>query len=316
MIEIISTGALNSVQDLGRTGHLSIGVARSGAMDRSALLIGNTLLGNERSAAGVEIALFPFKAKFHITVKFVVTGANSSLELDKVPQPTNWVCEAAAGQTLVINLPEKGARCYLCVEGGIDTPGLLGSRSTDLKSGLGGFEGRGLYRGDRLPVGNVESLAHSNFGLAQKTYLPESEIEIRVLPAAEYEEFEDSTLKSFFDGLWTVSQEANRMGIRLSGNFIKPKRPMEMLSHGILPGTIQVPPSGLPIIQLSDANTCGGYPKIANVIEADLCRLGQARVGAKLKFVLIDYEEAVKAQREFENWLVTLARSVSARLSF
>ncbi|WP_248800830.1 biotin-dependent carboxyltransferase family protein [Pseudomonas sp. MWU13-2105] len=317
MIEILSTGVLNSVQDPGRVGYLSIGVGQSGAMDSLALAMGNALLGNEASAAGLEIALFPFRLRILSDCRFAVTGAEGDTLLDEQPLPPQWARNGKAGQTLLIKPPRRGARCYVSFAGGIEVPLVMGSRATDLKTGFGGFEGRGLMRGDCLVPGSQDCKPRSGVGAALPWFLPElgQVIEIRVLPAAELYEFDESTRALFFQQAWTLSQEANRMGMRLIGPELKTRRPLELLSHGILPGTVQVPPSGQPIIQLADANTCGGYPKIANVIDADLWRLAQAPIGSIFRFVEVDHPGALAAQEHQDRELMALRQAMQGAFS-
>lgn len=304
MIEILSTGAPNSVQDLGRPGFLDVGVGWSGAMDAPALSAANLMIGNAAGAAGIEISLFPFRVRFHRDAVFAFTGADCPAALDGRPLPCWWAATARAGETLVLGLPRSGARAYLAVDGGIDVPLVLGSRASDLKSGFGGLEGRGLVRGDRLPLADGErarALPAGGIGIDPADLRDGVRIEgggtvaLRVLPSAEYPAFTDTALEAFFSAEWTVTQEANRMGYRLSGPALALTEKLELFSHGIMPGTVQVPPSGQPIVQLAEANTCGGYPKIANVIEADLWRLAQAPVGARLAFVRVDRADAVAA---------------------
>ena len=150
MIEILTTGTLNSIQDLGRPGYLDIGVSLCGAMDSLALQLGNALLGNEPGSASVEIAHFPFRVRFHSDIDFSIAGADCGAMIDQLPIPPYWTRSAKAGQTLTLNGPRRGARAYLCIAGGVDARAVLGSRSTDQKNGFGGLDGRGLVRGDRL----------------------------------------------------------------------------------------------------------------------------------------------------------------------
>ncbi|MHC8333571.1 5-oxoprolinase subunit C family protein [Pseudomonas sp. LB3P25] len=316
MIEILSTGALNSVQDLGRKGYLNIGVGQSGAMDRLALSTANIMVGNPTDFAGLEIVLFPARLRFITDSRFALTGADALAHLDGFELPPNWVCDGKAGQTLIIQAPRRGARVYLAFAGGIDVPVLLGSRATDLKSGYGGLEGRGLIRGDQLSLNLPRAKSTGSCGLAGVRELPSltTATVIRVLPAAQYEDFEDEARERFFSEPWQVTQEANRMGMRLSGSELKLRSPLELLSHGILPGTVQVPPSGQPIIQMAEANTCGGYPKIANVIDADLSLLAQAPVGSKLRFLEIDLAEAIEAQKQLDLELNSLERTLGLTL--
>ncbi|MDX3926560.1 MAG: biotin-dependent carboxyltransferase family protein [Shinella sp.] len=303
MLEILSTGGVNCVQDLGRTGYLDVGVGRSGAMDRPALEAANGLLGNDANAAGLEISLFPFRLRFAADAAFALTGADCPASLDGRPLPGWWAKRAKAGDVLKLDLPRDGVRAYLAFAGGIDVPPVLGSRATDLKSGFGGLDGRGLKRGDRLslcePAVRI-CLPDGGIGFDPTELrggLPPAGglVRLRILPSAEFALFTAEARQRFFATEWTVTNDANRMGYRLAGPELALSRPLELFSHGIVPGTVQVPPSGQPIIQLAEANTCGGYPKIANVVEADLWKLAQAPVGARLRFEEVSLEAAVTA---------------------
>jgi biotin-dependent carboxylase-like uncharacterized protein len=321
MIEILTTAPLNSIQDLGRRGLLNAGVSRSGAMDRQALETGNALLGNDREDAGIEMVLFPFRLRFHTDTAFAITGADARAAIDGEPIPPNWARAATAGQELVIGSPTRGARAYLSFLGGIDTPPVLGSRSTDQKSGFGGLDGRGLMRGDRLSLRESlfpAKMFEPGFGAAAAEIATLAAgdvptIDLRMLPAAEFDDFTDEARQIFTSTDWLVTNDSNRMGYRLAGAPLRLKQQLELFSHGLVPGTVQVPPAGQPMIQLSDANTCGGYPKIATVIEADLWRLAQAPVGSHLRFVETNRSAAVEALRQQADALAEL-RAVSALL--
>ncbi|MDO9416390.1 biotin-dependent carboxyltransferase family protein [Pararhizobium sp.] len=315
MIEILSTGAVNTVQDLGRRGYLDVGVGRSGTMDAPALEVANRLAGNEPGAAGIEVALFPFRVKFHADTVFAVTGANCPVTLNGQTLPSWWAAEAKSGDTLTIGLPSAGARVTLAFRGGIDLPEVLGSRATDLKSGFGGLEGRGLNRGDRLTLGPFSAAPlriKGGYGVDPAVLTAPVAgypgICLRVMPSAEHDVFTDDARQAFYGTGWTVTNEANRMGYRLSGPGLALTRKLELFSHGIMPGTIQVPPSGQPIIQLAEANTCGGYPKIANIIEADLWRMAQVPVGAEIRFVPVSLDAAIEALRQQRAVLTEIAK--------
>ncbi|WP_438750474.1 biotin-dependent carboxyltransferase family protein [Pararhizobium sp. O133] len=319
MIEILSTGAVNSVQDLGRTGYLAAGVGRSGAMDAPALEIANLLVGNDRDAAGIEIALFPFRLRFERDTIFALAGADCPARIGDREVPGWWVTNAMAGEVLTIGLPRSGARAILAFQGGIDVSLVLGSRSTDLKSAFGGLEGRGLNRGDRLLLVDVPCKPlriAAGFG-ADPSQLrgpvpgKDEPVVLRVLPSAEHDAFTDEAIARFFGSDWSITNDANRMGYRLSGPDLQLTRKLELFSHGIMPGTVQVPPNGQPIIQLAEANTCGGYPKIANVIEADLWKLAQAPVGAWLRFEMTDRDKAVAALAKERAFMTDLAAAAS-----
>ncbi|MCD2174257.1 biotin-dependent carboxyltransferase family protein [Rhizobium sp. C4] len=316
MIEVLTTGAANSIQDLGRNGRFDIGVSRSGAMDRLSLMIGNALLGNDLNAAGLEIAIFPFRLRFDQPTRFAVTGAEGDVTLGGRPLPPRWAASAAEGETLVIAPPEKGARVYITFAGGIEIEPVLGSRATDLKSGYGGLEGRGLRRGDRLTVAAMPPMRAFGAALDPFAMLDfANPLPVRAVPAAEFSVFSADARKLFSRWSWRVTPEADRMGYRLEGPELKLERRLELMSHGILPGTIQVPPSGKPIIQLADANTCGGYPKIATIIEADLWIVGQAGPESRFLFTEVTPDEANAALRRQRLEIDALARTVAVARS-
>lgn len=318
MIEVLTSGELNTVQDLGRPGFLNQGIARAGAMDMLALRAANILAGNPQDAAGIEVSIFPLRLRFHAPVVLAVCGADCNASIDGLPLPNCWAVGVAAGAVLELTAPVAGARACLAFSGGIDVPCRLGSRATDLKAGFGGLEGRGLRRGDRLSLQEAHRRRLPANGIGAMPYgadsLPESggaPVELRVLPGAEYARFEGAAAAAFLGQDWVVTPEANRMGYRLAGPELVPDRRVELFSHGILPGTVQVPPAGQPIIQLSDANTCGGYPKIAGVIGADLWKLGQAPVGTRLRFSLVSLEEALEAERQQALRLARIAETIA-----
>jgi allophanate hydrolase subunit 2 len=345
MIEILTSGLMNSVQDLGRPGFLDQGIGRGGAMDRPALRVANLLLGNDEGAAAIEIAIFPFRMMFIEPAKFAWTGAKCPATLNGNPIPPWWAQAANAGDELRLDPPSQGLRAYIALGGGIDLPQVLGSRATDLKSGFGGLEGRALVRGDRLTIASHFSPAGrrwtegSDEGVlparppatpssprlrsalppagekrgvwalgADPNYFREclggapsgEALTLRVMPGAEFGAFTDSARETFFSKDYKVSADNNRQGMRLEGPALTLTSKLELMSHGIMPGTIQVPPSGAPVIQLAEANTCGGYPKFAHVIEPDLWKLAQAPSGAKMRFVRIGRDAAVEAIRAEE----------------
>ena len=300
MIEILSASPLATIQDLGRLGYYRDGVSRSGAMDALALATGNALLGNEVNAAGIEIPILPFRVRFDTDMDIAVIGADCNAMLDDFALPPDWAIRARAGQVLALGTPRSGCRAYLCLGGGVDVPVVLGSRSTQLREIFGGHDGRMLQKGDmlratrhdtRLPAGGLGAMPASDA-------LPLSEsgqITVRVLPAAECGQFRASAREQFWQSGWTVSPQSNRAGYRLSGPELTLDAKLELRSHGVVPGVIQVPPSGQPIIQLADAATMGGYPKFGTVIEADLWRLAQARPGDFVHFLETSYSDAVAA---------------------
>lgn len=302
MIEIVETGPFNTVQDLGRPGYRDIGVSAGGAMDPFAVRIGNILVGNDEGAAAIEVQTFPFKLRFDMHTVFAVTGADGQPVLDG-RELLAWCTHVAeAGQVLELKQPPTLARAYIALGGGLDVPVLMGSRSTALRGGFGGNAGRPLINGDRIEIGSTldelplpaNGIAVIEPAVALGDVFPapiDGALPVRAIAAGEQELFV-SDGAAFWSQVWRISSRSDRTGYRLSGEPIKPTKTIEMRSHGVVPGVIQVPPGGEPIIQMSDANTAGGYPKIAGVIECDLWRLGQARVGSRLRFVRSTHAEA------------------------
>ncbi len=315
MIEILSDTALATVQDLGRTGALNWGVGTSGAMDPLALAAGNLLLGNAAGDAAIEIQVFPFAVRVHADCAFALTGADCAARMDEQTLLPWWSGMARAGQTLRLGLPVATAwpasRAYLCLAGGIDVPEMLGSRSTQLRGAFGGYAGRALRQGDLLragrPGGDVNGFGAVPPALAmplQQDGLPA----IRVLRAAEYDRYTPASHAAFWGEAWRITPQSDRYGYRLAGPSLTPIAPIELRSHGIVPGVIQVPHGGQPIVQMRDAQPSGGYPKIGTIIEADLWRLGQAPIGSRFRFLETDWATALAARDANEAWLAGLGR--------
>lgn len=312
MINVLKTGPLNTVQDLGRFGFRSIGVTASGAMDSVATRIGNLLVGNAESAASIEIQTFPFKISFDRPTVFAITGADCRATLDGIDLPPWWVQQANGGQTLELSMPLRNARAYLSVAGGIDVPVVMGSRSTSLRGAFGGFAGRFLQNGDHISVAptDVAQIPIGGFGVmppakALAEFFPvdeDGQLVLRAIPAGEHDLFAQDC-ERFWTQAWKITSQSDRTGYRLSGDPLKPDSPIEMRSHGVVPGVVQVPPGGEPIVQMSDANTAGGYPKIAGIIEVDIWRLAQARIGSRIRFVRSTVEEALAAEHALEGYL-------------
>ena len=317
MIEVLSTLPLNTVQDLGRFGARHYGVSTSGVMDPVAFAVGNVLLGNPDNAAAIEVQTFPFVVRFLADTSFAVTGADTAATLDEREVPPWWSATAQRGQTLTLRPPASGARAYLALSGGIDVPVILGSRSTHLRSEFGGFGGRSLEQGDVLRTLDGESSPapwkSGGLGVVPPAFaLPVTTgrvLPVRVLRAGEYDLFSAEMQERFGATEWKITHQSDRGGYRLSGQPLKLAAPVEMRSYGLVAGIVQVPPSGQPIIQLSDANTAGGYPKIATVIEADLWRLGQARLGSFIRFEEVTYEAAVEAMAPVADYVTRIRRT-------
>ena len=322
MIEVLEPSGYATVQDAGRLGHRHVGIGSNGTMDSLALATANLMLGNSSNAAAIEIPGVPMRLRFLTDTAFALTGAEAGAELAGRPLPRNWRDFARAGDELTLGHARVGVYSILAFAGGIDVAPVMGSRATHLRGGFGGFEGRMLRPGDRLPVG--PSVAGSGaFGvIAPEKALPlaraaDGATIVRVLPAAEYDAFDTAARHALWSTSWRISAQSNRAGYRLMGPVLNLAEPIEMRSHGLVSGVIQGPAGGQPIIQLADAYTAGGYPKIGVVIEPDLWRIAQTPLGGALRFQRCNHAEGLAAHDEIQahldrirTWIATLGLSV------
>ncbi|MFV0384964.1 biotin-dependent carboxyltransferase family protein [Paracoccus sp. (in: a-proteobacteria)] len=314
MIEILSIPPLATVQDLGRDGYWYQGLGRAGAMDPLALRVANLLLGNDEGAACLEIPLTPARLRFTGAGPFAIAGAACGATLDGTPIPRTWSGGAKAGQVLELGPITEGARIYLALPGGIDVPMVLGARSTQLREGFGGFGGRVLAAGDVLKATTAGACAvptGRSVTLAPLRVADMAAISLRALPSTEHDSFTPESLAAFWSQPYRVTEKSNRQGFRLDGTELTRADTDELRSHGIVPGIVQVPGGGLPIVQLADAATMGGYPKIAAVIEPDLWRIAQARPGDSVQFRKVTLQQAARAEAAQQHWLAGLRRDLT-----
>jgi antagonist of KipI len=297
-------GLLTTVQDLGRPGYGPLGVSPAGAADSVALRLGNLLVGNEPGAAALEMALVGGRYTFPEGAVVALAGADFGANLDG-RSTEMWVPHAIRpGAALELGLTRTGARCYLCIAGGIQVESFLGSASTHLLSGLGGFAGRALRKGDVLQFGAPRQRIRRRRISAKilDTLKPRSFLRVTQGPQADW--FSEETTRAFFEGAFRVSENSDRLGLRLAGASLVPESPREMISEGVSLGAVQVTPSGQPIILFVEQQTAGGYPKIANVIGADLYCIGQLRPRDEITFRRVSLDEARSlwiAQQELLN---------------
>jgi biotin-dependent carboxylase-like uncharacterized protein len=317
-IEIISPGPLTSVQDLGRYGFGRYGVSPSGALDSFALRIANLLVGNLETEAGLEITLMGFKARFLADMVVALCGGDLQPYLNDKPFDM-WRSQVVRkGDVLFLKAPRTGCRAYLALGGGISVKPVLASRSTNLASGFGGYEGRSLRKGDVL----LSRTPELHFHQAGKTLEPDwrpcytTDWSLRVILGPHEEDFTEESKGLLFGSSYTASTQSDRTGIRLSGPALPRKKGLgdSIISEGIVSGAIQVPGDNQPIILLVETIT-GGYRKIGTVIGADLPLLGQVKPGDKLAFREVSVQEATAALRERENHINTLKKSLGERLS-
>ena len=286
-IEVLEAGLFTSVQDLGRPGFGPMGVSASGAADAISLRVGNLLVGNREGAAALEMTLSGGMFRFPQGGVVALTGSDFGAGV-----PLWTACTLEPGDVLRCGAAMTGARGYLCVRGGIAVPLFLGSASTHVLSGLGGHV---VARGDVLRVGEEGAGRVRGANPGSLLRLSARKV-IRATDGPQWDWFG----KSFFAGEYCVTEEANRMGLRLSGSTFEMERPGKMLSEGVALGAVQIAAGGQPIIMFVEQQTTGGYPKIANVIAADLHSVGQLRPRDEVKFVKVSLEEAREALRKQE----------------
>lgn len=291
-IRIIKPGPLTSVQDQGRYGFQDRGVPVSGAMDQAAYRLGNLLVGNRGNQASLEITLGGFSAEFLSETWFCVTAAEREARLNNRPIAA-WTChQAVPGDILSLEYGRTGVRWYLALAGGVEVPPVMGSRSTYLRGGFGGLEGRLLKKGDLLYSGLPNS--PGIFSPLPAELIPGYSHEplLRVVLGPQEDEITAEGLSTFLKAAYTVTQRSDRMGCLLEGPPIRHKRGADILSDATAFGSIQVPGSGQPIILMADRQTIGGYVKIATVASVDLPLIAQSLPGSQVRFQAISLKEA------------------------
>jgi biotin-dependent carboxylase-like uncharacterized protein len=274
-LTVVATGPLTTVQDTGRPGQGALGIGRSGACDRASAALANRLLGNDPGAAVLEVTLGGLAVRADADLVVVTTGARCA-----GADAHNAPVRLAAGAELRLGPPASGLRTYVGVRGGIAVEPVLGSRSTDLLSGLGP---PAVSAGDVLPVGTAAGPL-PGVDLAPVADPAGGEVSVRVLRGPRADWFADTALPSLTGTAWTVTGESNRIGLRLDGPPLERVRTGELASEGMVRGALQVPPSGLPVLFLADAPVTGGYPVLAYVADEDVDRCGQLRPGQALRF--------------------------------
>lgn len=330
-IRILRPGLLTTIQDTGRFGYQQQGVIVSGAMDAFALRIANLLVGNAEDEAALEITLMGPSLRFEADLLISICGGNLSPAVDGNPVPLWRPVYVRSGTTLEFGACRTGARAYLAVSGGFDVPIVMRSRSTYLRAGIGGFEGRALQEGDVLRAGVPSAPATLYMTrLAGRTgscpfhaadwfvggellpvYAPNPSI--RVIRGHEFGRFAAESQALFLSGGYQVTPQSDRMGYRLKGPVLKLKESEEgeMLSEAVSFGTVQVPSDGNPIILMADCQTIGGYPKIAQVATVDLPVLAQVKPGETIRFAEISVQEAERLYLKRETDMVMAAKAMA-----
>jgi biotin-dependent carboxylase-like uncharacterized protein len=309
-LEILKPGLSTTVQDLGRPGYYHLGIPESGAMDKFSLTTANLLVGNPEGAAALEAVFQGPEIRFHRDAVVAVCGAHMPPKVDGVEQP-GWTSFAVkSAQTLSFGFLKSGARAYIAISGGVDVPLVLGSRSTYPLGALGGFEGRPLKAGDRVKLGAESRDAKPGRSVSAKLRFEVGGTpELRVLPGLYWHRLTDEAGKTFFEDVWKVAPEADRIGYRFRGGralSFKPRKPpfgagsdpSNIVDSCYPYGSIQVPGGTEPIVLHRDAVSGGGYFMLGTVISADMDLIGQLQPHQPTRFVKVDMEAALKVRAE------------------
>ena len=308
-VKVLKPGLATTVQDLGRPGHFHLGIPVGGAMDRLAFRAANLLVGNEESAAGLEAVFLGPELEFEHHTRIAITGADMPILLDGEEQPAWTTLEIRAGQVLSFGYLRAGARAYIAVAGGIDVPVVLGSRSTYLVGKMGGFKGRAIQAGDRLPVGAPGASKAGRTVPDSLRRMPGNPAELRAMPGLYWHRITEAAGRHFFEDEWTVAPEADRMGYRFRGGrpmeFVEREQPFgagadpsNIVDSSYAYGSIQIPGGSEPIVLHRDAVSAGGYFQIGAVISADMDLIGQMQPNLPTRFVQVDMKAALAARAE------------------
>ena len=282
-LTIVKAGLMTSLQDMGRSGYAHLGVPTGGAMDRTAAKLANHLVGNPANTVVLEITASGPVIQLNTSCSVAIAGAEFVVTLDGQPVSTDNTIHVRAGQRLAFGALQAGFRAYLACAGGLDVPNILGSASM-LSGGLvPDVAGRLLQAGDVLQLKKPGIVADRHKYAWQKQK-PHNRYFVHAMPGPEADYFSAHDLRDFFSHPWQISQDANRMGYRLLGNSIATTKTESMASIGLMPGSVQVTPSGQALLCLRDAQTTGGYPRVAVVHQTDLDVLAQARPGSEIWF--------------------------------
>ena len=323
-IEVLKPGLATSVQDAGRPGYYNLGIPLSGALDQESLLLANLLVGNEEGAAVIECTLLGPELRFDAPAVVAVTGADAKVNLNGAEVARNESFAVKAGDSLSFSFMTLGARMCIAVAGGIDVPLVLGSRSTYGLGAFGGFNGRKLMVGDKLPVGTASTNASAGRKVTADL-LPtlSKEMQLRVLPGIYFHRLEAESVESFFADTWTVGSEADRIGYRYKNGralkFLDRKPPFgagadpsNIVDAGYPYGSIQVPGGREPIVLHRDAVSGGGYAMVGTVISADMDLIAQMQPNHKARFVEVDMQQALAARADRHRRLNRLRATLSS----
>jgi len=314
--EVLESGMLTTIQDLGRYGFSQFGVPSSGALDTLSFRIGNLLVGNQEDEASLETTVMGLKLKALREGVIAITGGDLSPTLNEEPLEMWRTHLLVEGDIIHFKKVQTGCRAYLAISGGWIVPKIMESRSTYLSGKFGGLEGRALRRGDVLFTLDVpSSLSQLGFRFP-RDWIPQfgKEALLRVIPGPQEHHFTKKGFQTFSSSFYQVTPQCDRMGVRLDGPKIERRSDVEesIISEGLIAGAIQVPGDGKPIIILTELVT-GGYTKIATVISTDLNKVAQLKPGDRVRFAPISIEEAHHLLREQEEQLRSFKESFDKR---
>lgn len=310
-ILVINGGLLTTVQDAGRYGRQQFGVSVSGAMDVQSLRVANILAGNAWDEAGLEATILGPTLEFRTDNIIAVTGGDLSPALNDNPLPMYRAVAVRKGDVLKFGTPVSGSRAYITFAGGLEIEPYMGSKSTYLRGGFGGLDGRKLQPGDVINFSNPKpTLPNMAARMAEPKRFDNENITQRVVLGPQDDYFSEKGLETFFSAPFILTKDCDRMGARLDGEALEHSRGGTIISDGINYGAIQVPPDGKPIIMLADRQSTGGYTKIACVISADHALIAQAKPGMTVRFEKVLIEEAQDLYVKQLDALKTLEESI------
>ena len=319
-MKITAMTAMASLQDMGRFGHRRFGIGTSGAMDSWAIKAGNALLNNPDNTVAIEVTLGGMTLAFDDSdvdattgeISVCLTGAlyeayvTDTAKQTRERVPNGWRIAIKAGQTLELVRAIQGMHGYICIQGGLSVEQVRGSASTNAKAEFGGYHGRLLKVGDVLSVTNTQRPKLSQIGMAQfeddyHDLYKNAKLIIRIVKNSETDYFTRDSLLQLTKQPYKLLSSSNRMGYRLEGEqTLALTEPLQMNSHGVDIGMIQVPPQGHPIVLMADAQTTGGYPKIASIIQADIGKFAQLRFGQSCQFQWVTLDEVISGKKARE----------------